>query len=120
VKSAGYTEIINETNIIACKDLPNALRASKLFSKGYKVALFINAWMLDAGSMRPPPSRVKNSREMAHPGEYQLEYRTAWVPALSLRAKGRRAGPENSSLLSIATLFFQPTEHTGQGASGAN
>jgi len=51
LKSAGYSEVINETNIVACKDLPNALRASKLFSKGYKVALFINAWMLDADHM---------------------------------------------------------------------
>jgi|HubBroStandDraft_4_1064222.scaffolds.fasta_scaffold05802_1 hypothetical protein len=51
LKAGGYTDIISDTNIIACKDLPNALRANKLYSKGYKVTLFINAWMLDADHM---------------------------------------------------------------------
>lgn len=51
LKEAGYREVINDTNAVACKDLPNAIRANRLFSQGYKVALFINADMLDANTM---------------------------------------------------------------------
>jgi len=47
-KQAGYTEVLNDTNTVVCKDLANARKASSLFSKGYKVCLFINADMLYA------------------------------------------------------------------------
>lgn len=50
-KAAGYTEVIEETNILKIKDLPNALKASRLFAQGYHVALFINADMLNASTM---------------------------------------------------------------------
>ncbi len=54
LKRAGYTEVINETNLVLCKDLANAVKASKLFKGGYKVALFINSNMLDAATMGDP------------------------------------------------------------------
>jgi hypothetical protein len=49
-KQAGYTEVLNDTNLVACKDLANARKASSLFSAGYKVCLFINSDMLDAAT----------------------------------------------------------------------
>jgi hypothetical protein len=54
LKSAGYTEVINQTNIVFCKNLAGAARASNYFILGYKVALFINADMLEANSMNTP------------------------------------------------------------------
>jgi hypothetical protein len=51
LKDAGYSDVVNDTNVFACKDLPNARQASKLFTSGYKVALFINADMLRASKM---------------------------------------------------------------------
>jgi hypothetical protein len=47
-RKAGYTEIINETNIFLTKDEVNARKASDLYKKAYNVSLFINALMLDA------------------------------------------------------------------------
>jgi hypothetical protein len=47
-KQAGYTEVLNDTNVVACKDLANARKASSLLGKGYKVCLFINSDMLYA------------------------------------------------------------------------
>lgn len=79
LKKAGYREVINDTNAVACKDLPNAIRASSLFSQGYKVALFINANMLSADDMNDvsltpdhwvaltKPIKVQ-SFNVAHPG----------------------------------------------------
>lgn len=49
-KQAGYTDVLNETNAVACKDLANARKASSLFSKGYKICLFINSAMLYAAT----------------------------------------------------------------------
>lgn len=46
-KEMGYTDIKNETNLLAHKDLANAKEASRLFSNSYKICLFINADMLD-------------------------------------------------------------------------
>jgi hypothetical protein len=48
LRSAGYGDIINETNLVFCKDLSNAAKASRLFQSGYKVALFINGNMMKA------------------------------------------------------------------------
>lgn len=53
-RKAGYTDVTNDTNVFACKDLPNAKAASGLFSRGYKVSLFINADMLDSDSQDSP------------------------------------------------------------------
>lgn len=60
LKDAGYTDVKNEANILFTKDLKNAREASALFSKGYKVALLIDADMLendqqkvDSGSAYP-------------------------------------------------------------------
>ena len=53
-RQAGYTEIVNDTNIYACKDLANARAASGLVSRGYKVSLFINADMLSADTQDNP------------------------------------------------------------------
>jgi hypothetical protein len=53
-RKAGYTEIVNDTNIYVCKDLANAKAASKLFGRGYKVSLFINADMLKADTQNDP------------------------------------------------------------------
>jgi hypothetical protein len=50
LRKAGYSDVVNETNILACKDLPNARKASSYLSKGYKVCLFINADMLDTST----------------------------------------------------------------------
>jgi hypothetical protein len=50
LKQAGYSEVINETNVVFCKDLANARRASALYAKGYKVCLFINMNMLQAAT----------------------------------------------------------------------
>lgn len=57
-KKAGYTDVINETNVFFHKDDAQAKRASSLYSKGYKVCLFINMNMLyasdhDKGSATP-------------------------------------------------------------------
>ena len=79
LKKAGYTDIVNETNVLFCKDIPCASKASALFSKGYKVALFINSNMLDAGKMNSPsvtPDHwvaltspiLINSFNLQHPG----------------------------------------------------
>jgi hypothetical protein len=54
LKQAGYRDVINDTNAVATKDLANARRASTLFSKGHKVALFINSNMLDVATQRQP------------------------------------------------------------------
>lgn len=51
LKKAGYTDVINETNVFFTKDLAHAAKASRLLSSGYKVALFINGNMLDASKM---------------------------------------------------------------------
>ena len=48
LKEAGYSEIVNETNVIRSQDVSNALAASSAFMSGKKVALFINANMLEA------------------------------------------------------------------------
>lgn len=50
LKQAGYTHVLNETNAVFTKDLPNARAASALLGKGYKVALFINSNMLDTST----------------------------------------------------------------------
>ena len=49
-KKAGYTDIRNETNLYFIKDEANANMASTLYRKGFKVALFISANMLDTKS----------------------------------------------------------------------
>jgi hypothetical protein len=79
LKQAGYSEVINDTNVAFIKDLACATRASGLFSSGYKVALFINANMLYADKMNNPsltpdhwvalasPMRIK-SINLARPG----------------------------------------------------
>lgn len=54
LKQAGYTDVINETNAVLTKDLANATRASSLFEKGYKVALFVNSNMLDTATQADP------------------------------------------------------------------
>lgn len=51
LKQAGYTDVINDTNVMVTKDLDNAVRASSHFDRGYKVALFINSNMLYASKM---------------------------------------------------------------------
>jgi hypothetical protein len=51
LRKAGYTDIVNDTNILLCKDNDNAVRANDLRGRGYKVALFINANMLDVKTM---------------------------------------------------------------------
>jgi len=53
-RKAGYTEVVNDTNIYACKDLANAKAASGLFTRGYKVSLFINGDMLTADTQNDP------------------------------------------------------------------
>jgi hypothetical protein len=50
LKQAGYSHVVNETNVVFTKDLPNARAAGALLGKGYKVALFVNANMLDAST----------------------------------------------------------------------
>jgi hypothetical protein len=54
LKQAGYSDVINETNTVAKKDLPSARKASGLLAKGYKVALFISANMLDVATQGDP------------------------------------------------------------------
>lgn len=54
LKQAGYSDVINETNAVFTKDLPNARKASALLAKGYKVALFISANMLDVSTQGDP------------------------------------------------------------------
>jgi hypothetical protein len=78
LKKAGYTDVINETGL-TCKDLPNAIKASILYTKGYKVALFINSNMLKTAKMNDQspwpdhwvaltsPISIK-SFNIAHPG----------------------------------------------------
>jgi hypothetical protein len=53
-RKAGYTDIVNDTNIAACKDLANAKAASRFFTRGYKVSLFINSEMLEADTQSDP------------------------------------------------------------------
>jgi hypothetical protein len=79
---AGYSDVINETNILKCMDLANAKRASDLFLKGYKVALFVNANILDSPRS---PSFVPNhwialtspilikSFNLTHPGALNVD-----------------------------------------------
>ncbi len=50
LKQAGYSKVINDANVYLCKDLKCARTASDLFAKGYKVALFVNANMLDTAT----------------------------------------------------------------------
>lgn len=54
LRQAGYSDVINDTNVGFIKDLACATQASRLFSRGYKVALFINANMLYADKMNSP------------------------------------------------------------------
>lgn len=47
---AGYSTVINETNVLITKDEAHLNRASSLRSNGHKVCLFINSNMLQAAS----------------------------------------------------------------------
>ena len=49
-KAAGYSKVLNETNLVFTKNETHARRASQLYTDGYKVALFINADMLQSKS----------------------------------------------------------------------
>lgn len=108
LKDAGYREIINDTNVVACKDLPNASRASSLFSQGYKVALFINADMLKADAMNDAsltpdhwvaltkPIKIQ-SFNVAHPGTLnedpnsRVEFEVySWGRRISVPVNGQR------------------------------
>ena len=42
----GYSDIHNETNLVSTKGWDNLLEANNLFSKNYKVSLFVNSCML--------------------------------------------------------------------------
>lgn len=46
MRAAGYTNIVNETNLFFTKNLENARQASTLRGQGYKVTLLINSNML--------------------------------------------------------------------------
>lgn len=54
LKQAGYTDVINETNLVVHKDLACAVKATNLFTSGYRIALFISGNMLDADTMGDP------------------------------------------------------------------
>lgn len=45
-KKAGYTKVVNATNLFFNKDEANARKANDLYKKGFKISLFINANML--------------------------------------------------------------------------
>lgn len=49
-KKAGYTDVKNETNLFFNKDETNLRKANDLYSKGWKISLFINSNMLYAKS----------------------------------------------------------------------
>jgi len=47
VQNAGYTKVINETNVWFTKDASNLRRASWLYGKHYRVFLFVNFKILE-------------------------------------------------------------------------
>ena len=60
-RKAGYTDVTNDTNVFACKDLPNPQRPLAGYSsRGYKVSLFINADMLRYSDSQDSPSVFPN------------------------------------------------------------
>jgi hypothetical protein len=50
-KDAGYTDVVDDTNLLLTNDLGSASRANSFFQRGYHVALFINSNMLEPGTM---------------------------------------------------------------------
>jgi hypothetical protein len=50
-KAGGYTDVVDETNLLIAKDLGSAFRANSFFKKGYHVSLFINSDMLSPSTM---------------------------------------------------------------------
>ena len=49
-RDAGYKDVKNETNLIACKDWDNAKEATHLKKLGYHVCLFISVNLLEAST----------------------------------------------------------------------
>lgn len=49
--SCGYSDVIEECSVVFTKDEAHARRANLLLSQGYRIALFINAQMLEPDSM---------------------------------------------------------------------
>lgn len=50
-KDGGYTDVVDETNVLLTKDLGSAFRANSFFKKGYHVTLFINSDMLSPSTI---------------------------------------------------------------------
>ena len=109
LKRAGYTDVINETNLVACKDLPNAIKANNLFKAGYKVALFIHGNMLEAKTMNdlsPWPDHwvaltsameIK-SINMTRPGTLVNDQSSSVKFEIYTWGDGRRKVPESGTL----------------------
>jgi hypothetical protein len=68
-EKAGYKEIINEANIWFTKDRQNAIRATNLRNRGYKVTLLISANML----FRVDPDKGAPDESFGH-----KVWRTVW------------------------------------------
>jgi hypothetical protein len=101
LRRAGYTEVINETNILSSKNKANAARASDLFDRGYKVALLINSKMLYAISMYS--SSLTPDHWIALTSDIELDSETVEFQVYSW-GNGRRKVPESGVLTQSSFL----------------
>lgn len=103
-KAAGYTDVVDETNLLITKDLVSASLANSYFRKGYHVTLFINSDMLSPSTMNNVSTTPDHWVAMTKPMEIRATVPRAFPDEetsvkLEVYSWGRRIGVPSSGRL---------------------